>query len=70
MSRDDKDDDKYIGSDVKNLLKQIEIKILLMNLKNVNQMMKGDIQHGLIGAAIGGLGGALAGGAIGKIKFL
>ncbi len=32
-------------------------------------MMKGDIQHGLIGAAIGGLGGALAGGAIGKIKF-
>ena len=41
-----------------------------MNLKNVNQMMKGDIQHGLIGADIGGLGGALAGGAIGKIKFL
>ena len=32
-------------------------------------MMKGDIQHGLIGAAIGGLGGALAGGAIGSIKF-
>jgi hypothetical protein len=28
--------------------------------------MKGDIKHGLIGAAIGGLGGALAGGAIGK----
>lgn len=33
--------------------------------------MKGDIKHGLIGAAIGGLGGALAGGAIGnKIKHL
>ena len=33
-------------------------------------MMKGDIQHGLIGAAIGGLGGALAGGAIGIIKTI
>ena len=34
-------------------------------------MMKGDMKHGLIGAAIGGLGGALAGGAIGnKIKHL
>ena len=29
-------------------------------------MMKGDIKDGLIGAAIGGIGGALAGGAIGK----